>query len=41
MENIGKNNKNNQPDEDLGFLLWQLEEIENFYPCYKKMINEE
>jgi hypothetical protein len=41
MENVGKINKNKQPEEDLGFLLWQLEEIENFYPCYKKMIQEE
>lgn len=27
--------------DDLGFLLWQLEEIENFYPCYKTMIKKE
>ncbi|MDH7507043.1 MAG: hypothetical protein QHH15_04565 [Candidatus Thermoplasmatota archaeon] len=27
--------------DDLGFLLWQLEEIENFYPCYKSMIKNE
>ena len=28
-------------DEDIGFLLWQLEGIENFYPCYKTMIRKE
>jgi hypothetical protein len=27
--------------EDIGFLLWQLEEIENFYPCYRTMIKKE
>lgn len=41
MEKIEKTNKNNLPKEDLGFLLWQLEEIENFYPCYKTMIKKE
>jgi hypothetical protein len=28
-------------DEDIGFLLWQLEGLENFYPCYKTMIRKE
>ena len=27
--------------DTLCFLLWQLEEIENFYPCYKTMIKKE
>ena len=27
--------------DDLGFLFWQLEEIENFYPCFKTMIKKE
>jgi len=27
--------------DDLSFLLWQLEEIENFYPCFKSMIKRE
>jgi len=27
--------------DNLGFVLWQLEEIENFYPCYKTMIKKE
>ncbi len=41
MEKLEKINKVNLPEEDLGFLLWQLEEIENFYPCYKTMIKKE
>ena len=28
-------------EEDLGFLLWQLGELENFYPCYRTMIQKE
>jgi len=27
--------------EDIGFILWQLEELENFYPCYKTMIKKD
>jgi len=41
MEKIEKINKHNLPEDDLGFLLWHLEEIENFYPCYKTMIKKE
>ena len=41
MEKIEKINKENIPVEDLGLLLWQLEELENFYPCYKTMIKKE
>ena len=40
MEKIEKIEKNIVMKEDLGFLLWQLEEIENFYPCYKTMIKK-
>ena len=39
-----KNKKVGENDfstENLGFLMWQLEEIENFYPCFKTMINKE
>jgi len=32
---------NNLSEDDLGRLLWQLEELENFYPVYKTMINRE
>jgi len=40
---MNKNEKINDffNQEDLGFLLWQLEEIENFYPVYKSMIKKE
>jgi len=27
-------------NKDIGFLLWQLEEIENFYPCYRTMLSK-
>jgi len=33
--------KRGLPEENIGFLLWQLQEIENFYPCYKTMIKKE
>ena len=39
-----KNKKVGENDfstKDLGFLMWHLEEIENFYPCYKTMIKKE
>lgn len=39
-----KNKKVGENDfsmKDIGFLLWQLEGIENFYPCYKTMIKKE
>ncbi len=26
--------------DDLGFLLWKLESIEKFYPCYTQLIKE-
>lgn len=35
---IGENDSSMQ---DIGFLLWQLEGIENFYPCYKTMIKKD
>jgi hypothetical protein len=41
MDKVKKIEDLSRPDEDLGFLLWQLEEIENFYPCYKTMIRRE
>ena len=41
MDKIEKINKNSSGEEDIGFFLWQLEEIENFYPCYKTMIKKE
>jgi hypothetical protein len=41
MEKNEKFNRINLPEKNLGFILWQLEEIDNFYPCYKTMIKKE
>jgi hypothetical protein len=30
-----------KPEDDLGFILWQLEELQNFYPVYKTMIKKD
>jgi hypothetical protein len=35
--NIKKNFEENQ----LGFLLWKLESLEDFYPCYKTIIKKQ
>jgi hypothetical protein len=40
MEKNEKLNKINLPEKNLGLILWQLEEIENFYPCYKTIIKK-
>jgi len=37
MDNISKYNVE---EENFGFLLWQLEEFEHFYPIYKTMIKK-
>ena len=26
--------------DDIGFILWKLESIEKFYPCYNSIINK-
>lgn len=36
-----KNEEIKIQDDDLGLLLKQLEDLENFYPCFKSMINKE
>ena len=41
MVKFEKMAKDNLPGGELGLLLWQLEELENFYPCYKTMIKKE
>lgn len=28
-------------EDDIGIILQELEEFENFYPCYKSMIKKE
>ena len=34
-------NKNNSIDTELGLILWKLESLEEFYPCYKTMIKKD
>ena len=41
MERIDINNTNNFKDENLGVMLWKLETIENFYPCFISMIKKD
>ena len=41
MDKVKNSQDSTHPDEYLGFLVWQLEEIENFYPCYKTMIKRD
>jgi hypothetical protein len=36
-----KNEGEKTIDDDLGFMFWKLESIENFFPCYKSMIKQE
>lgn len=28
-------------EEDIGFILWKLESIDKFYPCYKTMLKKD
>lgn len=37
MEKI-KINLNKLKGDNLGFILWKLESIEKFYPCYTRLI---
>jgi hypothetical protein len=41
MIKIKKINGDDLSGEDIGFILWQLEGIENFYPVYKTMIKKD
>lgn len=41
MQDIKNFNKNFFVKDELGLLMQQLEEIENFYPCFKSMIKKE
>ena len=40
-ENIKKIGRENTIKDNLGFVLWHLESIENFFPCYKTMIKRD
>ena len=41
MEAAKRLNKENGGEEDLGLMMWKLESIGKFYPCYKKMMEKE
>jgi hypothetical protein len=36
-----KNEKVNPFQNDLGFILWKLQSIEDFLPCYHSMMKQE
>jgi hypothetical protein len=40
MENIEKINREDTIENHLGFALWKLESLEDFYPCFKSMIKK-
>ena len=41
MEKLERSIKGDLGEADLGLLLWQLQEFEEFYPCFKTMIKKE
>jgi len=41
MEKISKINERHMKEDNLGFILWQLESIEKFFPCYQSMMKKE
>jgi hypothetical protein len=41
MLDIKINNKEKKIEDDLGFILWKLESLEDFYPCYKSIMTKE
>jgi len=40
MVEIKINNREKENEDDLGFILWKLESLEDFYPCYKSIMNK-
>ena len=40
-KNLEEDGNQREIDDDLGVMLWKLESLENFYPCYKSMIRKE
>ncbi len=38
---IKLNNEGDITEDNLGFILWKLESLEDFYPCYKSMMKKE
>jgi len=41
MEKIEKIDARNIKEDDIGLMLWKLESVENFFPCYKTLIKKE
>jgi len=41
MGEIKINIRERLTEDNLGFILWELESIEDFYPCYKSMMKKE
>jgi len=41
MDKIQKMNEPDFFENEIGLLLWKLESVENFFPCYKTLINKE
>ena len=41
MEKLKEINQRNLSEDDIGLILWKLESVENFFPCYKTMIKKE
>lgn len=41
MENIEKTDKENVLNNNVGFILWKLEQIDNFLPCFKSIMKKE
>jgi hypothetical protein len=34
-------NREEKIEDNLGFILWKLESLEDFYPCYKSLMTKE
>ena len=41
MEPEKRNIRESNGDEDIGLMMWKLETIGKFYPCYKNIIEQE
>lgn len=41
QEELIENRKRNSTDIDLGFILWKLETIQDFVPCYKTIMRQQ
>jgi len=40
MDKIEKINSPIDKEDDFGYMLWKLESVENFFPCYKTMLKK-